>query len=122
MRSIYRPGAIIEAWFELMPARHVPGCRALLATVQAAAPELVAVVKWGQLVFLDAGAHAFAIAPFRRHVHFQVFNGSAIDRRFPQLRGSGPGQRQLRWRHGDEIDPDLVTRIVQAALSAPVRR
>jgi hypothetical protein len=117
MRSVYRPSAIVEAWFDLMPPAQAANCRALMQAVSAASSELAPVVKWGQLIFLNNGHHAFAVAPFRRHVHFQVFNGSAVAHRFPMLRGSGPGLRHLRWRHGEPVDGELVTVIARAALA-----
>ena len=122
MRSIYRPGAIVENWFEFLPAGQQRVCRELMAAVQAAGPELMPVVKLGHLIFLQSGVHAIAIAPYRRLVHLQVFNGSAIAQRFPMLRGCGPGLRQMHWRGGAEVDATLVQAIVRAALAAFARR
>ena len=122
MRSIYRPGAIVETWFEFLPEGQRRLCRALMAAVQAAGPDLLPVVKSGHLIFLQSGVHAVAIAPYSRLVHLQVFNGSAIATRFPMLRGCGPGLRQMHWRGGDEVDATLVQAIVRAALAALARR
>jgi hypothetical protein len=115
MRGVYRPAAIVQAWFELLPARQVPTTRALLDAVQAAVPELVAQVKWGNLVCMAGNMSVLAIAPGRRHVHLQVFEGMALQRRFPMLRGDGPGLRHLMYRHGDAIDEPLVRALVAAA-------
>lgn len=122
MRSLYRPGAIVETWFEFLPEGQRRVCQALMAAVQAAGPELMPVVKAGHLVFLQTGQHAVSIAPYSRLVHLQIFNGSAIAGRFPMLRGCGPGLRQMHWRGGDEVDEALVQSMVRAALAASARR
>ncbi len=122
MRSLYRPGAIVETWFEFLPEGQRRVCRALMGAVQAAGPELMPVVKAGHLVFLQAGQHAVAIAPYSRLVHLQIFNGSAIAGRFPMLRGCGPGLRQMHWRGGEEVEAELVQAMVRAALAASARR
>jgi hypothetical protein len=115
MRGVYRPAAIVQAWFDLLPARHVGTTRALLDAVQAAAPDLTVQVKWGNLVCQLGGASVLAIAPSRKHVHLQVFDGMALQRRFPMLRGDGPGLRHLLYRHGEAIDDGLVHALVIAA-------
>jgi hypothetical protein len=123
MRGVYRPAAIVQAWFELLPARQVPTTRALLEAVQVAAPELVPQVKWGNLVCMSGNLSVLAIAPARRHVHLQLFEGMVLQRRFPMLRGDGPGMRHVIYRHGDAIDDALVRALAAAAFDlAQTRR
>jgi hypothetical protein len=116
MRTLLRPAAIVEAWFDMLPPGREPTMRALQAAVLGAGPELQQVVKWGNLVFSTRGAHAFAIVPHKSQAHLQVFRGASLEQRFPQLEGSGRGLRHLKFRYGQPIDQELVRTVVHAAL------
>ncbi len=122
MRHIYRPPVVMEAWFELLPQRQQAHARRLLDLLMQAQPDLMPVVKWGALVFLSGPFHAFAIAPCRRAVHLQVFNGGMITQRFPMLGGNGPGMRALNLRYSDALDEDLISRVIAASIAAGRRR
>jgi hypothetical protein len=118
MRNVYRPDALVQAWFDLLPAPQAATARALLDAVMAAQPHLLPVVKWGNLVLLHAGQQSLAIAPYRKHAHLQIFNSEGIDREFPNLGGSGRGLRHLRQRLNEPVDAELVAAIVHAATQA----
>jgi hypothetical protein len=115
MRSLYRPSTVIEAWLELMRPDHGTQLRALMRAVQAGSARLEPMVKWGGLVFAVDGHPVLALQPCRRFVHLQVFNGQALQRRFPMLRGHGPGTRTLRMRLSEPLDLDLAGAIARAA-------
>lgn len=116
MRSILRPAALIETWFDnLRPEQH-DLARILRPLVQAAAPELVPSVKWGNLMFTYAGTHAVAIVMHKDHANLQIFNGASLAERFPELEGTGRGMRHVRFRYRYPVDEDLVRELVQACV------
>lgn len=122
LRSIYRPASVIEAWFDLMPARQGPHVKRLLTLLAEESPELIPTIKWGALVLLRGSHHAFAIAPFKPAVHFQVFNGGALPAAIAsKLAGQGPGMRAIRVRYGQEIDEEWVRRVIRAANGTVLR-
>src|SRR5207245_10945399 len=104
MRSILRPAALIETWFDtLRPEQHDPA-RILRPLVQAASPELVPSVKWGNLRFTLEGTHAVAIVMHKDHANLQIFNGALLAERFPELEGTGRGMRHVRFRYRYPVD------------------
>jgi hypothetical protein len=116
MRTLLRPAAIVDAWFDMLPPAHAPTIRALRAAVMAAGPELQQVVKWGNLVFTWHGSHAFAIVAHKSHAHLQVFRGALVALEFPELEGSGKGPRHLKVRYGHPVDEEQVHEIVRAGI------
>lgn len=121
MRTIVRPAALIGAWFDTLREDQRETAQALREAVLAAEPALEQSIKWGNLVFSRAGAHAFAIVIHKDHANLQVFNGALLRERFPMLEGSGKGLRHLRQRYRQPVDAGLVEALVRAsvALTAP---
>jgi hypothetical protein len=66
MRTLLRPAAIVDAWFDMLPPGREATMRELRALVMGTAPELQQVVKWGNLVFSAGGSHAFALVAHKR--------------------------------------------------------
>ncbi|MFN0185220.1 MAG: DUF1801 domain-containing protein [Aquabacterium sp.] len=123
MRSIYRPASVVDAWFDLMPARQVAHATRLLILLAEESPDLIPAVKWGALVLLRGSHHAFAIAPFRPAVHFQVFNGGSLGPAYgSRLGGHGPGMRAIRVRYSQPIDEAWVRQVIRAANEAAARK
>ncbi len=127
MRGYRRNTALIESWFELLPLQQQANARALHTLVQSTAPELETTVRGGSLVYAHRGLHVLALAPYRTHIHVQVFRSGPLLMRFPELEGSGRALRQLRVRHGQQFDTLLIESLVKAvAVEAesyvPVRR
>jgi hypothetical protein len=116
MRSILRPAALIETWFDTLRPEQQELARALRDLVLAASPALVSSVKWGNLMFTYEGTHAVAIVMHRDHANLQIFNGAALAERFPELEGAGKGVRHLRFRLRYPIDEELVREVVQACV------
>lgn len=116
MRTILRPAALIETWFDTLRADQEELARALRQKIAAAAPELAISVKWGNLMFTYEGSHAVAIVMHRDHANLQVFNGALLVDRFPELEGTGKGMRHLRFRYHQPLDEDLVRQVVQACV------
>ena len=116
MRSILRPAALIETWFDTLRPEQHDLARILRALVQDAAPELVASVKWGNLMFTLDGTHAVAIVMHKDHANLQIFNGAALAERFPELEGGGKGVRHLRFRYRYPVDEELVREVVRACV------
>ena len=116
MRSILRPAALIETWFDTLRPEQQDLARNLRSLVRAAAPELVASVKWGNLMFTCEGTHAVAIVIHKDHANLQVFNGASLVDRFPELEGTGRGMRHVRFRYRFPVDEGLVRELVQACV------
>jgi hypothetical protein len=114
MRGQRQLPALIEAWFDLLPPQQQPNARALHELVRRTAPALDGAVRGGSLVYSLHGTHVMALAPFRTHMHVQVFHAGSLVERFPELDGTGRGLRQLRLRHGQRFDELLVESLVQA--------
>lgn len=116
MRSILRPAALIETWFDTLRPEQHDLARILRALVHAASPELVASVKWGNLMFTLDGTHAVAIVIHKDHANLQIFNGASLVDQFPELEGTGRGMRHVRFRYRLPVDEDLVRELVQACV------
>lgn len=116
MRSILRPAALIETWFDTLRPEQKDLARRLRELVTSAAPELQSSVKWGNLMFTHEGTHAVAIVMHKDHANLQIFNGAALVDRFPELEGTGRGVRHLRFRYRYPVDEDLVRQVVQACV------
>ncbi|MCR5865411.1 MAG: DUF1801 domain-containing protein [Aquincola tertiaricarbonis] len=116
MRHLVRSAALIEAWFDMLPPQQQPSARALQTLVLRAAPSLGQAVKWGNLIFTVHHFHALAIAPYKSHVHLQVFRGAALVGRFPMLEGTGRGLRHLKWRYSQPLDEELIADLVHATV------
>jgi uncharacterized protein YdhG (YjbR/CyaY superfamily) len=116
MRSILRPAALIETWFDTLRAEQRDMARRLRELVAATAPDLVTSVKWGNLMFTHDGTHAVAIVMHKDHANLQIFNGAQLVDRFPELEGGGKGVRHLRFRYRYPVDEDLVRQVVQACV------
>jgi hypothetical protein len=117
MRSVWRPGPVISAWLELLPVAQAQALQHALQVLRRAAPLLEPEVKWGNLVLQLRGVPVLALAPARRSLQLQLFHGGALARQFPQLEGTGPGPRVLRWRLGQASDDTLLAALAQAALA-----
>ena len=115
MRSVVKSAALVEAWFDMLPAAQRPLARELQTAILAEAPQLSCTVKWGNLLFQLRGTNAVAIAPHRSHIHLQFFDGVALAERFPQLEGAGSRVRHLRCAYGERFDAALVRDLVRAA-------
>ena len=118
MRSVVKSAALVETWFDMLPAQQRSLARELQAAVLAAAPQLGSTVKWGNLLFMQRGTNALAIAPHRSHINLQFFDGVALTERFPQLEGAGVRVRHLRLNYGEPIDAALVRALVLASVDA----
>jgi uncharacterized protein YdhG (YjbR/CyaY superfamily) len=116
MRSILRPAALIETWFDTLRPDQQDLARILRDLVQGAAAELVPSVKWGNLMFTYQGTHAVAIVMHKDHANLQVFNGAALLDQFPELEGSGRGMRHVRFRYRYPVDEELVRELVHACV------
>ena len=116
MRSILRPAALIETWFDNLRPEQRDLARILRTLVQAASPELAQSVKWGNLMFTYEGTHAVAIVMHKDHANLQIFNGASLVDQFPELEGTGRGMRHVRFRYRFPVDEDLVRELVQACV------
>ncbi len=116
MRSILRPAALIETWFDNLRPDQRDLARILRTLVQSASPELAQSVKWGNLMFTHEGTHAVAIVMHKDHANLQIFNGASLVDQFPELEGTGRGMRHVRFRYRFPVDEDLVRELVRACV------
>lgn len=117
MRAGPRSKALVSAWLDFQPPAQREVARALRAAVRDAAPDLVEVVRWGQLICLHAGQPLLAIAPHRNHVNLQVFNGHLLPEGLAPLEGSGRGVRSLKCRLHQPVDVVAVQMVVAASVA-----
>lgn len=117
MRSILRPAALIETWFDTLRPEQRDMARILRDLVTRESPELVASVKWGNLMFTHEGTHAVAIVMHKDHANLQIFNGAQLVEQFPELEGTGKGMRHVRFRYRLPVDEDLVRELVRACVA-----
>lgn len=122
VRTLVRPAALVESWFDLLAEGARATARELWAAVMQAEPVLAQTVKWGNLVFMSGGVNAMAIVVHRHHVHLQFFNGTVLAVQYPQLEGSGRTVRHLGVRVGQPVDTDLVGRLAHACVEELVPR
>lgn len=109
-RVATRPEWLIDAWLELLPPRQAATVSILHRAVLAASPSLVPSVKWGNLVYLRDGRSVAQLTPHRRAAHLQLAQPRLSRRHRPGgPPRMGPEQGLLRFRHGDEVDPETVT-------------
>ena len=116
MRSILRPAALIETWFDTLRPEQKDMARRLRELVMQASPDLASSVKWGNLMFTHEGTHAVAIVMHKDHANLQIFNGAVLADRYPELEGSGKGVRHLRFRYRYPVDEELVREVVRACV------
>jgi hypothetical protein len=113
---------LVESWFDLQPAAPQATARALHAVVLSVAPDLDMAVRSGSLVYIVERVHVMAIAPHRAQMHLQIFDGAALSAEFHELEGTAKGLRQLRLRHGQPFNEELIRRLVRATLAGAAAR
>ena len=116
MRSMLHSAALIDTWFDTLRPEQAAAAQRLREIVLEIAPGLAQSIKWGNLMFSHAGAHAIAIVAHRDHLNLQLFNGALLAEQFPVLEGQGKGLRHLRVRLRQPVDEDLVRALVQASV------
>jgi hypothetical protein len=116
MRTLLRPAALIESWFDVLSPEVRATARALHTAVLDAGVPLAPTVRWGNLVYQHEGLNAVALVPHKSHVNLQLFKGAPLVLRYPQLEGNGKGVRHLKVRTPLAVDEELVKEMVQAAV------
>jgi uncharacterized protein YdhG (YjbR/CyaY superfamily) len=117
MRTVVRPAALVESYFDTLTPPQQATVRAVQGAVLRACPQLEQAIKWGNLTFVDRGRNVLSIVLHKAHANFQVFNGSALAIEFPQLEGTGKGLRHLKLRYGQPVDAALVEQLSEASLA-----
>jgi len=118
VRSPLVTPAVVEAWFDTLRPQQQPVTQALRRALLDAAPVLMPVVKWGNLVFMLRGRHVLAIVAHREHARLQIFNGAALVDRHPALEGAGRDVRHVRFGYAGAIDEALVRALARDAVQA----
>lgn len=116
MRSMLHSAALIDTWFDTLRPEQRDTAQQLRRAVLAAGPSLTQSIKWGNLMFSQAGAHAVAIVAHRDHANLQIFNGAMLAAQYPALEGTGKGLRHLKVRYGQAVPLELVDAIVRACV------
>lgn len=121
MRTGPRSKALVSAWLDFQPEAQREVAQALRAAVREAEPALTEIIRWGQLVFVWAGAPLMAIAPHRGHVSLQIFNGHLLPEGLAFLEGSGRGARSYKCRLSQPVDVVQVQMLVAASVARAPR-
>jgi hypothetical protein len=96
-----------------MPQRAI--IAALRETVKTTVPDAIESIKWGQPVFELNGPIVF-IRSAREHVTFGFWRGADLEAQgFVGLEGEGERMRHLKISSLDQIDHDIIGRLVDAA-------
>jgi len=117
MRTGPRSKALVSAWLDFQPEAQREVAQTLRAAVREAEPTLNEIIRWGQLVFVWAGAPLLAIAPHRSHVSLQIFNGHLLPDGLAPLEGSGRGARSYKCRLSQPVDVVQVQMLVAASVA-----
>jgi len=117
MRTGPRSKALVAAWLDFLPPAQREVAQALRSAVREAAPDLLEIIRWGQLVFTWSGSPLLAIAPHRGHVNLQLFNGHLLPEGLAPLEGSGRGTRSFKCRLNQPVDVVQVQMLVAACVA-----
>jgi len=117
MRTGPRSKALVSAWLDFQPEAQREIAQVLRAAVREAEPALTEIIRWGQLVFVWAGAPLLAIAPHRSHVSLQIFNGHLLPDGLAAMEGSGRGARSYKCRLSQPVDVVQVQMLVAASVA-----
>jgi len=117
MRTGPRSKALVSAWLDFQPPAQREVAQVLRGAVREAEPELNEIIRWGQLVFVWAGAPLLAIAPHRGHVNLQIFNGYLLPPELALLEGHGRGTRSYKCRLNQPVDVVQVQMLVAASVA-----
>lgn len=118
MRSPLVTPAVVDAWLDTLRPEQQPLARALRRVVLDAAPALVPVVKWGNLVFTLRGRHALAVVIHKDHAQLQVFNGAALAAKHPGLEGAGRDARHLKLGYVEGLDEARIRELARDAVDS----
>lgn len=118
MRRPIHAAALINTFFDNLPAEQREVAQSLQQAILQAAPHLRQEVKWGNLCFQDNGENLLAIVLHKAQAHLQIFNGAQLTAAFPQLEGTGRGMRLLKCKYRQPIDHALVEAVTKAAVNA----
>jgi hypothetical protein len=128
MRGFRRLPALVDSWFDLLPANQRETAHRLHGAILAAEPQAETLVRSGNLFYGLGHDFGLALAPHRTHVHLQVLTGGEPSPAFPDLVRSGKG---LLWRFklGDAVDAAAVGRLavvvfsqLRAGVRSPIER
>jgi hypothetical protein len=116
MRGIRRLPALVDSWFDLLPADQRETAQALHAAIMSAEPQADMLVRSGNLFYGLIHDYGLALAPQRTHVHLQVLTGGEPSPAFPDLVRAGKGL-QWRFKLGEPIDAAGVSRLAMVIFS-----
>ena len=128
MRGLRRLPALVDSWFDLLPANQRETALMLHGAILSAEPQAEILVRSGNLFYGLGHDFGLALAPHRTHIHLQVLTGGEPSPAFPDLVRSGKG---LLWRFklGDAVDAPGVARLsivvfsqLRAGLRSPIER
>lgn len=116
MRGIRRLPALVDSWFDLLPADQRETAQALHAAIMSAEPQADMLVRSGNLYYGLGHEQGLALLPNRTHVHLQVLTGGEPSPAFPDL---VPAGKSLVWRCklGEPIDAARVSRLALVIFS-----
>ncbi|MBL8329172.1 MAG: DUF1801 domain-containing protein [Rubrivivax sp.] len=110
MRNLRSLPALVDSWFDLLPANQRETALALHAAILKSAPQADLLVRSGNLFYGANHEYALALVPHRTHIHLQVLTGGEPSPAFPELQRAGKGL-MWRFRLGDPVDAASVSRL-----------
>jgi uncharacterized protein YdeI (YjbR/CyaY-like superfamily) len=83
--------------------------------------ELKEEIKWGAPVYTLKGKNVVGLAAFKNHCAIWFFNGVSLQKNTSLLENAQKGKtkalRQIKFRKGDEVNPDVLLKYVAEAIA-----
>jgi uncharacterized protein YdhG (YjbR/CyaY superfamily) len=112
----------VEAYVAAAPADRRPALELLRRLCREELPGFEEAMRHGMPAYLRDGAVEVAFASQKAYVSLYVLREGALEANAARLRGLSVGKGCVRFRRGDDLDPELVRALLAAAAagSGPV--
>ncbi len=104
----------VDGYVGALPSPQQTIVNRLRALVAAAVPEAVEALKWGQPVYEVNGPMAYVKA-YKDSVNFGFWRGALLKAPDEVLQGDGSRMRHMKFHALDEVQAELITRLVRQA-------
>lgn len=105
---------LVEAYIEATQVELRPLVIKLRNAVQSVSNDLKESIKW-RVPTYSIKAHICSIIVHKKHVNLQVFKGSQITG-CDALLGSGKDMRHIKFQDINEVNPEVITAVLQQAI------
>lgn len=114
--------ATVEEYLAALPEGSRAVLEQLRATIRAAAPEATEAISYGMPAFRDRGRVLVYYAAFTAHYSLFPASGTVLETLSDELRPYVASKGTLRFRYGEPLPVELVTKIVGIRLAENAAR